>query len=780
MGEKDRTIRLSLRSMFEWMRHKIDWALNRGPIWIIGWLALAVFTVAFSSAVIVSLLHLTHDGSFPHVLWTTLIRTIDPGQIAEDKGGFAFLALGITLVGLLLFSSLISLTSGQFERRVEHVRRGRDEVRLKRQGKDEQPKEHYYVVLGWTDLTRKVVEELLFSGSGKHAPTVAVMSDTPWPEMDAVMHEWWRGVRLSYKSESGEGSEPWRNRRQSPVQLRRGNPSDKRDLVKILKIERARAVVVLNKDHPSDVLGAQFTASQILAQLQDQTRKSLGTAPDSVFAAQVRDPDSQQGSHGITAQAMQSETAETVKCILAVVAALEERESDADAAKKVEPKWVPPRIIAEFPRASGERVNLGLVLAERLKAVGVELVTAEAADLQAHIAAQVAFSPGLSAVFRDLVNFGGSEFYVRDCDKGLPAKTFGGARSICSGSRPVGLYSAAGALPGGSRVHFCPPPETPLAGHQLVILAEEKAAAYESSFTANQEAAEGQAAPSDEALWGESADMLKSGSSETTLAAALANKDTERVLILGWNARAAELLISVRHMHPDAELTVVLPHWVERDDLLASYKDDHLKFEFAQEGIQAWVETYSAAPSGSHSRYHRVLLLADDTVDPEVADAEVLMSALAFRPSSNDLNPNSSVVEFRQRSSRYLTTDGVVDDHIIADSLLANLLAQYAVEPKMKLVLNRLLEVGGGQVELHAYVPSVKLVGRTDNDEIDPEDSLGELGLPANSLYLGFRMKPKSGVGLGEVVLNPPMGPKAPRVKRGEISDLIVLVPDRD
>ena len=164
MGKQDRSIRSSVRGLFEWMRQKIDWALNRGPIWIIGWLALAVFAVAFSSAVVVRLLHLTHDGSFGRVMWVTLIRTIDPGQIAEDKGGFAFLALGITLLGLLLFSSLISLTSGQFERRVEHVRRGRDEVRLKRQGKDEQPKQPYYVVLGWTDLTRKVVEELLFSG----------------------------------------------------------------------------------------------------------------------------------------------------------------------------------------------------------------------------------------------------------------------------------------------------------------------------------------------------------------------------------------------------------------------------------------------------------------------------------------------------------------------------------------------------------------------------------------------------------------------------------------
>ena len=563
------------------------------------------------------------------------------------------------------------------------------------------------------------------------------------------------------------------------MQLRRGNPSDKRDLVKILKIDRATAVVVLNKDHPSDVLGAQFTTSQILAQLQDQTRKSLGAAPDSVFAAQVRNSDSQQGSHGVAAQAMQPETAETVKCILAVVAALEERESDADAAKKVEPEGVPPRIIAEFPRASGERVNLGSVLAERLKAVGVELVTAEAADLQAHIAAQVAFSPGLSAVFRDLVNFGGSEFYLRDCGKGLATKTFGDARSICSESRPVGLYSASGALPGGSRVLFCPPAKTPLAGHQLVILAEDKVATYESSFTANQEAAESSAALSNEDLWDGSADTMKSGSSETTLAAAPVNKYDEKVLILGWNARAAELLVSVRHMHPDAELTVVLPHWVERDDLLASYKDEHLKFEFAQEGIQTWVETYSAAPSGSHSRYHRVLLLADDTVDPEVADAEVLMSALAFRPSSNDLNPNSSVVEFRQRSSRYLTTGGVVDDHIIADSLLANLLAQYAVEPKMKLVLNTLLEVGGGRVELHAYVSGEKLVGRTDDDVIDPEDSLVDLGLPPNSLYLGYRKKSKSGVGLGELVLNPPRGSSAPRVKPSELSDLIVLVPDQ-
>jgi hypothetical protein len=255
----------------------------------------------------------------------------------------------------------------------------------------------------------------------------------------------------------------------------------------------------------------------------------------------------------------------------------------------------------------------------------------------------------------------------------------------------------------------------------------------------------------------------------------------EKVLVLGWNHRAAELLISVRHMHPDAELTVVLPHWVTgQEDLLASYQDSHLKFEFAHHGIQPWVEAYYSTPAKSRNRYNRVLLLADDTVKAEVADAEVLLSALAFRPSTKALNPNSSVVEFRQRSSRYLTTGGVVDDHIIADSLLANLLAQFAVEPRMKEVLNTLLEVGGGRVELHPYVASGDLTEGDSSELVDPEALLSLLkGLP-DPIYLGYRKKPLSGVGLGEVVLHPPMGSNSPRVKRSELSDLIVLVPDRD
>ena len=757
-------IRASLMRVLSWMLSRIDWALNRGPIWIIGWLALAVFTVAFSSAVIVSLFHLTQDGSFPHVMWTTLIRTIDPGQIAEDKGGFAFLALGITLVGLLLFSSLISLTSSQFERRVEHVRRGRDPVRLKGQNKDESLRPPYYVVLGWTDLTRKVVEELLFSGSGKQVPTVAVMSDTPWTEMDAVMHEWWRGVRSSNKADDGDPSESWRSRRQSPVQLRTGNPCDKRDLEKILKIEFATSVVVLSKDHISSANGKEFTASQILAQLQEQKEKAVRTFPHSVFAAQVADPDTHDGSHDTSAEEMESETAETVKCILAVVAAIEKSHPVRGVAQPGNQGFRRPRVIAEFPRASGEHINLGSLLAERLKAVGVELVTAEAADLQAHIAAQVAFSPGLSVVFRDLVNFGGSELYLRECQGDLAGMTFADAKASCTEARVVGLYSSEGSLPDGKRVLFCPSADTLVAGHQLVLLAEDGHCAEQWTPAKGQSAGQSQSPRSG----GLDADQI-------------VTTHIESVLVLGWNHRAAELLISVRHMHPNAELTVVLPHWVTgQEDLLASYQDSHLKFEFAHHGIQPWVEEYYSTPATSRNRYNRVLLLADDTVKAEVADAEVLLSALAFRPSTKALNPNSSVVEFRQRSSRYLTTGGVVDDHIIADSLLANLLAQFAVEPRMKEVLNTLLEVGGGQVELHPYEPAGELTEGDASELVDPEGLLSLLMGVTDPLYLGFRMKPESGVGLGEVALNPPTGSKAPRVKHGEISDLIVLVPDRD
>jgi hypothetical protein len=123
-------------------RRGFDWLFNlirRGRTTAVLSLAAVALAVALGGAVVLQLFHLSRDGedlTFGQALWEAMIRTLDPGQLdvlsgssdAASRWGFAIAALVLTLLGVLLVASLISIINNSVGAWVERSSRGRSQA----------------------------------------------------------------------------------------------------------------------------------------------------------------------------------------------------------------------------------------------------------------------------------------------------------------------------------------------------------------------------------------------------------------------------------------------------------------------------------------------------------------------------------------------------------------------------------------------------------------------------------------------------------------------------
>ena len=96
--------------------YSFDTMMSRGTAGLIVWLGVLTAILILLFSLIILLTGTAPEGEgFPTLLWMSLMRTMDPGTIGGDGGGFGFLLsmLIVTFSGIFIFSTLIGiLTTG--------------------------------------------------------------------------------------------------------------------------------------------------------------------------------------------------------------------------------------------------------------------------------------------------------------------------------------------------------------------------------------------------------------------------------------------------------------------------------------------------------------------------------------------------------------------------------------------------------------------------------------------------------------------------------------------
>lgn len=225
-----------MRNLRNRLMNRFDRALLSGSFSAVFMLFAGTSILIFLGSLIVTVsgVHATRDHlNFFDSMWEILQRAIDPGQLAgEDAWSSRIILLTVTIFGLLLVSTLISIINSSLERRIENVRRGRRPVYL----------QNHIVVIGWNDAASKLLEELAIARiEGVDVSVVIFTEDDPIDLLNYVAEHIERQDEIDQQSETARNVSSW-------VTVRRARGDKTNDLLDLGRIDEARALICLLND----------------------------------------------------------------------------------------------------------------------------------------------------------------------------------------------------------------------------------------------------------------------------------------------------------------------------------------------------------------------------------------------------------------------------------------------------------------------------------------------------------------------------------------------------
>jgi len=630
----------------------INWSLAKGNFLAIALLMLITSSIVLVGTLILGLWHIDLEPTPPYqtkgffnIGWEVLLRAMSPDQLSNNHKWSARISLLIiTVFGLLIVSTLISILNSVIERRMEFMHRGRGAVSLS----------GHIVVLNWNRFGIRVIREIANSAEPGHPPRqVTVLCDD---DPISLMHEIAAALTANEEIQRSTLHRRYVRHPEKWITIRRGSATNTTDLAHLTSINNAHSVIILQRDEDYE--------------------------------------------------------SRTIRTVLAIDATLA-KHSQGVGSKKYIPLPV-ITFVEHHALATRLDARLSLIanLAEKNRRY-LNYIPLSPDDIRHGIETQVSRHRGLSAVYQDLLNFGGHELYLVDGES--IGGTFGEFVSRSEHATPLCLMNS-------SAVDFWPNWDQPLSNMQVVVLAENQADAHQNVATHSTSQISG---------------ARNIGRHRDIVA--------ENFLFVGWNKSSLSLANSLEKILPNGSgLSVILRSSDETPDILT----------FSGLPIQIF-DSHTPDPlddSDFLETIDHVVVFADENATAGESDATVLVDLVACRHHVNQINDPERrftvVAELRRRSSRYVADVRLADDLLVNDSLMASAAVQLAFAPALEPIFMALLSIDE-PVELvtrHINKLNSSLVGKTWQDLI-----VG-VARETGEIALGFRRDVNDEP---EVVLNP-------------------------
>ena len=343
--------------------------------------------------------------------------------------------------------------------------------------------------------------------------------------------------------------------------------------------------------------------------------------------------------------------AEVIKTIIALTRGPNRREA-------------PYHIVAEIQ----EPENLE---AARLVA-GEEAVIIDKGETVARLIVQTSRQSGASAVYVELFDFDGDEVYFRD-DPALAGKTYGDALLAYESCAVIGLAQ-------NGTVALNPPADTPIDGASVVAIARD-----------------------DDDL--EQARPVLVAPDEAAISAGVrAPQGPSRILVLGWNARAARVVAELdNYALPGSALDI---HHALGEPQLPPLENLRASARVASTTDRATLAALDVAA------YDQIIVLCySDDLDAQRADAKSLITLLHLREliaADPQARRPAIVSEMLDDRNRALAQVAEVDDVIVSDKILSLILAQISEDARLDAVFRDLLDADGSEIYLRPATDYVR------------------------------------------------------------------------
>ena len=229
------------------LRYAFDNTMSRGSYAMIAWLGFfSAFIILFAAFIIVLFeIFPESEGplSFIEAFWKSLMRTLDPGTMGEDKGwGFRIVQFLVTLGGIFIISTLIGVISSGIESLLSGLRKGRSLI----------IENNHTLILGWSPKIFTIVSELVNANENQKRPRVVILAEKDKIEME---------------DEIKDNIPDLKN---TKVICRSGNPNDLID-IEIVNPQNSKSIIILTKE--DDTADSQ-TIKTILAITNNTSRRN--------------------------------------------------------------------------------------------------------------------------------------------------------------------------------------------------------------------------------------------------------------------------------------------------------------------------------------------------------------------------------------------------------------------------------------------------------------------------------------------------------------------------
>ncbi|HEY8234103.1 MAG TPA: potassium transporter TrkA [Vicinamibacteria bacterium] len=336
----------------------------------------------------------------------------------------------------------------------------------------------------------------------------------------------------------------------------------------------------------------------------------------------------------------------------------------------------------------------------------VELVLVP--DLLSRITVQTCRQSGLSVAYLELLDFGGDELYFHE-EPGLVGKTFGEALLAYEDSSVIGLRPREG----GTLVN--PKMDRRIeAGDKVIAISEDDDTVRLSglkNLRLNQNAIQ----------------KLEP-----------AARTPERTLVLGWNERVPMIVRELDQYVAAGSAVHVVAAREEGDAALQAevgvLQNQTLAFTAAEPTHRGALDALDV-PS-----YHHVILLTNEGLPEQEADARTLITLLHLREIAETASrPFSIVSEMLDPRNRVLAEVARADDFIVGNRLVALLLAQVSENKELNAVFQDLFDPEGSEIYLK-LASNYVTIGKPVNfyTVVESARRRGEIAI-------GYRIKAQSG-----------------------------------
>ena len=206
------------------LQYKFDNFFAKGTISLIGGLGILSIIFIALLATLISTLNLSPEEDAPiqfiEALWISLMQTLDAGGTAEHAGwGFRVAIFIVTLGGVFIISTLISVLTSGVESKLNELRKGRSLV----------IESGHILILGWSPQVYTIINELCIANENQKNPCIVILGNKDKVEMEDAIRENVQNVR------------------NTRIVCRSGNPIDMKD-IEIVSPQTSKSIIVLSQE----------------------------------------------------------------------------------------------------------------------------------------------------------------------------------------------------------------------------------------------------------------------------------------------------------------------------------------------------------------------------------------------------------------------------------------------------------------------------------------------------------------------------------------------------